>query len=53
MLRACLGTVGAIEYLKAYGIDSKIITRVLTGDCVRGDDKATLAHCKASLQLRA
>lgn len=51
LLRACIGTVGAIEYLKTYGIDSKIITRVLTGDCVRGEDKETLAKCEESLQL--
>lgn len=49
LLRACLGTVGAIEYLKARGIGSKLITRVLTGECVRGEDKATLARCKAGL----
>lgn len=51
LLRACLGTVGAIEYLKARGIDSKVITRVLAGDCVRSEDKATLARCKARIQL--
>lgn len=44
LLRACLGAVGAIEYLKARGIDSKVITRVLIGDCVRDDDKTMLAQ---------
>ena len=42
-LQACLGTVGAVEYLKANGINGAIIGRVLSGGRVRDDDRAILA----------
>lgn len=43
-VQACLGSVGAVEYLKARRIDSKVITRVLTGGRVRCDDDTVLGR---------
>lgn len=39
-LQTCLGTVGAVEYLKANGINGAVIGRVLSGERVREDDRA-------------
>lgn len=41
-MQATVGTIGAIEYLKAQGIDSGLIVRILSGGRVRGDDQAAL-----------
>jgi len=43
VVQACFGSVSAIEYLKAHNIDSKVISRVLTGGQVRRDDNTALA----------
>lgn len=40
LLQACLGTVGAVEYLKAHAIAGAVIGRVLSGECVRQEDHA-------------
>jgi hypothetical protein len=50
LLRTCLGTMGAVEYLKAHGTDSTVITRVLTGEHVRGEDIRALAQRNADLE---
>lgn len=41
-MQATVGTIGAIEYLKAQGIDSGLIVRILSGGRVREDDQAAL-----------
>ena len=38
LLQACLGTVGAVEYLKAHAITGAVIGRVLSGERVRQED---------------
>ena len=38
LLQACLGTVGAVEYLKAHAIAGAVIGRVLSGERVRQED---------------
>ena len=53
LLQAWLGSTGAVEYLKARGIDSKVITRVLGGECLRSSDHAALAQREAKLQPAA
>ena len=53
LLQACLGSMSAVEYLKARGIDSRVSTRVLGRERVRGEDNAALAQRKADLQLGA
>jgi hypothetical protein len=40
-VQASLGTIGAVEYLKANGIASEIIVRVLSGGRSRGEDQAS------------
>lgn len=37
-LQACIGTAGAVEYLKAYDLRAQVIGRVLSGGMVRGED---------------
>ena len=44
-----IGTIGAVEYLKAHDTDSRVITRVLTGEHVRDDDMLALALQQADL----
>jgi hypothetical protein len=39
-IQACLGTVGAVEYLKGRAVDGAVIGRVLTGARVRMSDHA-------------
>jgi hypothetical protein len=39
-LQACIGTIGAVEYLKANGIASEIIVRVLSDGRTRSEDLA-------------
>lgn len=41
-MQATVGTIGAIEYLKAQGIDSGLIVRVLSGGQVREEDQSAL-----------
>lgn len=43
LVQAVLGSVGAVEYLKARDIDASIITRVLAGGRVRCNDDLALA----------
>ncbi len=43
VVQAGFGSVSAIEYLKAHNIDSKVISRVLTGGQVPCDDNTALA----------
>jgi hypothetical protein len=50
LLRACLGTIGAVEYLKTHGTCGAIITRVLAGERMRDEDATALAQCKADLE---
>ena len=38
LLQSCLGTVGAVEYLKAHAIAGAVIGRVLSGERVRQED---------------
>jgi len=52
-LQACLGTVGAVEYLKANGINGVVIGRVLSGGQLREDDRAALARCDEACMLDA
>jgi hypothetical protein len=42
LLQTCMGTIGAVEYLKAHAIDSRVISRVLSGGGVREEDKLRL-----------
>ena len=44
LLQACLGTVGAVEYLKAHAITGPVIGRVLSGEHVRQEDRVRLAQ---------
>ncbi len=44
LLQACLGTVGAVEYLKTYAVSGAIIGRVLSGERVRQEDRALPAR---------
>ncbi len=52
-LQACLGTVGAVEYLKAHGINGAVIGRVLSGGQVREDDRAMTTRNDAPSTLQA
>lgn len=38
-IQACLGTVGAVEYLKGRTVDGAVIRRVLDGARVRASDR--------------
>lgn len=38
-IQACLGTVGAVEYLKGRAVDGAVIGRVLAGAHVRVSDQ--------------
>lgn len=40
-LQACLGTLGAVEYLKGQGVPSQVISRVLSGGSVREEDRSS------------
>lgn len=51
-IQADLGTIGAVEYLKAHDIDSAVIHRVLASDQVRDDDRARLHRQFIEEQLR-
>lgn len=42
LLQASHGSVNAIEYLKAQGIGSAVVVRVLSGGEMREDDQAAL-----------
>jgi hypothetical protein len=44
LLQACLGTVGAVEYLKRHEVSGAVIGRVLSGERVRQEDQALLAQ---------
>lgn len=39
LIQACLGTIGAVEFLKAHRIDGAVIQRVLTGGHIRAGDR--------------
>lgn len=43
-LQSSTGTVGAIEYLKAHGVQAAVIQRVLTGSPIRGEDVVQSRH---------
>ena len=51
-IQADLGTIGAVEYLKAHDIGSAVIHRVLASDQVRDDDRALLHRQFVEEQLR-
>lgn len=38
-LQACVGTLSAVEFLKAHAVDSRVIHRVLSGGCLRQEDQ--------------
>ncbi|WP_036168282.1 hypothetical protein [Massilia sp. 9096] len=38
LIQACLGTIGAVEFLKAHDVGAAVIHRVLTSQQVRADD---------------
>lgn len=38
-----MGTISAIEFLKAHAVDAAIIQRVLSGNVVRAEDRDALA----------
>lgn len=40
LLQACVGTAGAVEYLKAHQLKGEVISRVLSGGSVREGDRA-------------
>lgn len=44
LLQSSIGTVVAVEYMKAYGVDTAVIGRVLSGGPVRAEDHAALAE---------
>lgn len=44
LLQACLGTVGAVEYLKTNAVSGSVIVRVLSGERLRQEDQAMLAQ---------
>ena len=44
LVQECIGTVGAIEYLKAHEIPGSVIARVLSRECVRQEDRALLGQ---------
>jgi hypothetical protein len=48
LLQPCLGTVGAIEYLKAHDVSSAVIARVLSRERMRQEDQAMLAQQERS-----
>lgn len=39
LIQACLGTIGAVEFLKSRNIDATVIQRVLTGGQIRTGDQ--------------
>lgn len=39
LIQACLGTIGAVEFLKAHDVDAAVIGRVLTGGRIRTADR--------------
>ncbi|NNG22448.1 hypothetical protein [Telluria aromaticivorans] len=41
LLQSCVGTLSAVEYLKANGVQGSVIGRVLSGGEVRADDRAS------------
>jgi hypothetical protein len=38
-----LGTISAIEFLKAQGVEAAIVQRVLSGNAMRAEDREALA----------
>lgn len=43
-LQASMGTRGAVEFLKAYGIHGAVIGRVLSGGAIRTEDSLARDH---------
>lgn len=39
LIQACLGTIGAVEFLKAHDVGATVIGRVLTGGEIRTGDR--------------
>lgn len=39
LLQTCIGTPGAVEYLKAHRVNGQVISRVLSGGNVREGDR--------------
>lgn len=44
LLQSCLGTVGAVEYLKTHEVAGAVIGRVLSRERLRQEDHALLAQ---------
>ena len=38
-LQTCVGTLSAVEFLKAHAVDSRVIQRVLSGGHLRQEDQ--------------
>ena len=45
-----LGTISAIEFLKAHAVEAAIIQRVLGGNAVRNEDREALAALGGGVQ---
>lgn len=43
-LQASMGTRGAVEFLKAYGVHGTVIGRVLSGGAIRTEDRMARDH---------
>jgi hypothetical protein len=43
LIQARVGTIGAVEFLKAHNVDGAVIHRVLTTQQVRADDRSPVA----------
>ena len=44
LLQAWMGTVGAVEFLKAHAVSAAVIRRVLGHEQVRQEDQVKTAH---------
>jgi hypothetical protein len=45
-----MGTISAIEFLKAGGVEAAIIQRVLSGNAMRAEDREALAALQSAAQ---
>lgn len=50
-LQKCIGTIGAIEYLKSQGVMGAVITRVLSGGSMRESDRTVSVPDDLALPL--
>lgn len=53
LIQTRVGSMSALEYMKAHDIGGAIITRVLTGRCVRQEDVNALANRRSRHPVQA